>query len=220
MGRHKRRRRVRGADLKLLSYESLVINEAQKHRGKWQELFANENPLHLEVGIGRGSFLIKLAERNPQINYIGIETKEEVMLYGVRDSHEKGLKNILFIWQNAQDLKDFFAPGEVDQLYLNFSDPWPKNRHAKRRLTHKNFLDMYQEILPDGGRLKLKTDHEAFFEFSLNSFADNGWQLRDIYLDLYRNLPEDNIASDYEEKFVKKGLQIYGLEAIAPALER
>lgn len=215
-----RRRKIKGADEKLLSYEGYVITQAQNHKGRWQELFGNQNPLHLEVGIGRGSFLLKLARKNPQINYIGIETKEEVMIYGVRKSQEEGLKNILFIWQNAQDLKDFFAESELDRLYLNFSDPWPKKRHARRRLTHENFLSMYQGVLKEKGQLHFKTDHEDLFEYSLNALSDQGWQLQNISLDLYKNLPEDNIATDYEEKFTQMGLRIYRLEALAPVSDK
>ena len=212
-----RRRKIKGADQKLLSYNDYVITEAQKYKGKWKELFGNDNPLHLEVGIGRGSFLKKFAQKHTEINYVGIETKEEVMLYGVRESHEENLKNIKFIWQNAVDLKDFFEKGEIDRIYLNFSDPWPKKRHSRRRLTSASFLEMYKEVLGNNGEVHFKTDHEELFEFSLNSFAEEGWQLKNISLDLYKNLPEDNIPTDYETKFVEKGLRIFRLEGISPA---
>lgn len=211
-----RRRKIKGSDEKLLSYSSYVITEAQNYKGKWRDLFGNNNPIHLEVGIGRGSFLKKFAVKNPEINYIGIETKEEVMLYGVKESHEEDLKNIKFIWQNAVDLKDFFEKGEVDRIYLNFSDPWPKKRHSKRRLTADTFLNMYRDVLVDKGEVHFKTDHEELFEFSLNSFAENEWKLKNISLDLYKNLPEDNIPTDYETKFVEKGMRIFRLEGIAP----
>lgn len=211
-----RRRKIKGSDEKLLSYSGYVITEAQNYKGKWRDLFGNNNPIHLEVGIGRGSFLKKFAVKNPEINYIGIETKEEVMLYGVKESHEEDLKNIKFIWQNAVDLKDFFEKGEVDRIYLNFSDPWPKKRHSKRRLTADTFLNMYRDVLVDKGEVHFKTDHEELFEFSLNSFAENEWKLKNISLDLYKNLPEDNIPTDYETKFVEKGMRIFRLEGIAP----
>src|SRR5690554_4516700 len=158
-----RRRKIKGSDEKLLSYSSYVITEAQNYKGKWRDLFGNNNPIHLEVGIGRGSFLKKFAVKHPEINYIGIETKEEVMLYGVKESHEEDLKNIKFIWQNAVDLKDFFEKGEVDRIYLNFSDPWPKKRHSKRRLTADSFLNMYRDVLVDKGEVHFKTDHEELF---------------------------------------------------------
>ncbi len=211
-----RRRKIKGSDEKLVSYNDYVITEAQTYKGKWKDLFGNNNPIHLEIGIGRGSFLKRYAIRHPEINYLGIETKEEVMLYGVKESHEEGLKNIKFIWQNAIDLKDFFEKKEVERIYLNFSDPWPKKRHSKRRLTSESFLDMYKDVLKDNGEVHFKTDHEDLFEFSLNSFSDKGWQLKNISLDLYKNLPEDNIPTDYEVKFVEKGLKIYRLEGIAP----
>lgn len=211
-----RRRKIKGSDEKLLSYNGYVITEAQNYKGKWRDLFGNNNPIHLEVGIGRGSFLKKFAVKNPEINYIGIETKEEVMLYGVKESHEEDLKNIKFIWQNAVDLKDFFEKGEVDRIYLNFSDPWPKKRHSKRRLTADTFLNMYRGVLVDKGEVHFKTDHEELFEFSLNSFAENEWKLKNISLDLYKNLPEDNIPTDYETKFVEKGMRIFRLEGVAP----
>lgn len=211
-----RRRKIKGSEEEILLYKDHVITQAQDNKGNWKELFGNDNPIFLEVGIGRGSFVTKLAIQHPENNYIGIEHKEEVMLYGIRDSHKKNLKNIKFIWQDAVDLKDFFAHGEIEGVYLNFSDPWPKNRHAKRRLTAPGFLDMYQGILIDHGEVHFKTDHERLFEYSLNSFADRGWKLKNMSLDLYENLPEDNIPTDYEVKFVAEGLKIYRLEAIAP----
>ncbi len=211
-----RRRKIKGSDEKLVSYSDYVITEAQNYKGKWRELFSNNNPIHLEIGIGRGSFLKKYALKHPEINYIGIETKEEVMLYGVKESREEKLKNIKFIWQNAADLKDFFNKGEVDRICLNFSDPWPKKRHSKRRLTAETFLEMYREVMVDKGEVHFKTDHEELFEFSLNSFSESDWKLKNISLDLYKNLPEDNISTDYETKFVEKGLKIYRLEGIAP----
>lgn len=211
-----RRRKIKGSDQKLISYDNYVITSAGDHKGRWRELFGNNHPLHLEIGMGRGSFLKKFAEKIPEINYIGIETKEEVMLYGVKESAEAALPNIKFIWQNADDLTDFFSPGEIDRIYLNFSDPWPKKRHAKRRLTHSDFLERYSHVLKEGGELHFKTDHEELFEFSLNSLADAGWKLKNISLDLYKNLPEDNIPTDYETKFVEQGLKIYRLEAVVP----
>ena len=211
-----RRRKIKGADEKLVAYKDFVITDARANKGKWQEVFGNKNPVHLEIGIGRGSFLKKYAQKHPEINYLGIETKEEVMLYGVKDSYEEGLKNIRFIWQNAADLEEFFEKGEIDRIYLNFSDPWPKKRHSKRRLTYKTFLEMYRDVLAEQGEVHFKTDHEELFQFSLNSFLDNGWRLKNVSLDLYKDLPEDNIPTDYETKFVAKGLKIYRLEAVAP----
>lgn len=211
-----RRRKIKGSEEEILLYKDYVITRGQDYKGKWHEVFGNNNPIYLEVGIGRGSFLKKLALKYPERNYIGIEHKEEVMLYGIRESYDEKIKNIKFIWQDAIDLKDFFDQEEVEGIYLNFSDPWPKNRHAKRRLTADSFLDMYQEIIIKKGEVHFKTDHEELFEFSLNSFTDKGWSLKNISLDLYKNLPEDNIPTDYEIKFVEEGLKIYRLEAIAP----
>ena len=211
-----RRRKIKGSDQKLISYHNFVLTSAADYKGRWRELFGNNHPLHLEIGIGRGSFLKKCAAKMPEINYIGIETKEEVMLYGVKESAEAALPNIRFIWQNADELADFFNPGEVDRIYLNFSDPWPKKRHSKRRLTHSDFLERYSHVLQEGGELHFKTDHEELFEFSLNSLADAGWKLKNISLDLYKNLPGDNIPTDYETKFVEQGLKIYRLEAVVP----
>lgn len=211
-----RRRKIKGADQRLLAYKDYVITDAQNKKGRWREVFGNDNPIHLEIGIGRGSFLKRFALRHPGINYLGIETKEEVMIYGVQESFDEELKNIKFIWQNAVDLKDFFAEGEVERIYLNFSDPWPKKRHNKRRLTYRTFLEMYSDVLVENGELHFKTDHEDLFEFSLNSFLENGWLLKNVKLDLYKELPEDNIPTDYEIKFVEKGMKIYRLEAVAP----
>ena len=208
-------RKQAGAKEKLYSYAPWVVLEPYEHKGNWQKIFAQEQPLAIEIGMGRGNFIFEMAKRHPEINFLGIEVIEEVLNEAIERMEQKGgvPENLHFIWVNAQNLADIFAPGEVSWIYLNFSDPWPKNRHSKRRLTHSNFLKQYEEILTAEGVLQQKTDSRELFEFSLNELAQRDWKFKQISLDLYRKLPEDNVPTEYEMKFVKQGLPIYFLQA-------
>ena len=153
-----------------------------------------------------------MAQKYPQYNFIGLELREEILLTGIRKAKGLNLPYLAFIWSNVMELADYFMTGELARIYINFCDPWPKARHAKRRLTHANFLKIYSEILMSGGEVHFKTDNEELFQFSLNEFCSQGWRLKNISLDLYRNLPENNVATEYERKFVEQGLKIYRLE--------
>ena len=208
-----RRRKVKGADEKLLTYTDYVLREdIEANKGNWNKLFNNDNPIHVEFGTGRGKFLTTLAKQNPNINYIAFEIKEEVIIKGVEKASEANLSNILFAWTNVANILDYFDKNEIDRVYVNFCDPWPKSRWAKRRLTHKNFLDKYFEILTDKGEIHFKTDNEKLFEFSLNEVAECGWKLKNISLDL-TNSDFDNVTTEYEDKFINQGLKIFRLEA-------
>jgi tRNA (guanine-N7-)-methyltransferase len=202
------------ADL-IAANPDIVIPDPDQQKGKWQEVFGNSKPLHIEVGTGKGRFIIGMAKANPDINYIGIELFDSVIvsaLEGILED-EKGVPNLRLLRVNAVDLQNFFEKGEVARVYLNFSDPWPKTRHAKRRLTYKTFLEIYESILPPNGEIHFKTDNRGLFEYSLVSISEYGMLLKDVSLDLHANEPEWNIMTEYEEKFSKKGQPIYRLEA-------
>ena len=209
-----RRRKEKGADIKLLSYTDCVFHEnVEEMAGKWHERFGNENPIHIEVGTGKGQFITTLAELNPDKNYIAMEIKEEVLLHAVYKAKEKGLTNILFIWGDVKMLPEYFDVAELARIYVNFCDPWPKNRWAKRRLTHSDFLNIYRRVLDENGEIHFKTDNEKLFEFSLNEIAENDWKLKNISLDLVNSNYEENVTTEYEDKFMAQGMKIYRLEA-------
>ena len=211
-------RRRQGTKEALQGYKQ-VIMEPMNFRGQWQRVFGNEQPIIIEVGTGRGRFISTMARQHPECNFIGIEVIEEMVLEAVERMVKQGgmPENLRMVWLNAELLDDIFAQGEVARIYLNFSDPWPKYRHRKRRLTHERFLEQYAVILAEGGELHQKTDNQGFFEYSLNTFAGAGWQLKNIQLDMYKKLPEDNVATEYETKYIRQGLPIYRLEAVSPA---
>ncbi|WP_033541583.1 tRNA (guanosine(46)-N7)-methyltransferase TrmB [Planococcus sp. CAU13] len=197
------------------AHPEIVIPEPEKLKGKWQEEFGNSNPLHIEAGTGKGRFITGMALANPDINYIGIELFDSVIVTALQTvlDEEGGIPNLRLLRVNAQEMENFFEKNEVDRLYLNFSDPWPKTRHAKRRLTHESFLKLYETVLPKNGEIHFKTDNRGLFEFSLMSISEYGMLLKDVSLDLHANEPEWNIMTEYEEKFMKKGQPIYRLEA-------
>ena len=208
-----RRRKVKGADIKLLSYKDYVVRDnIESLKGKWNELFKNDNPICAEFGTGRGKFLTTLAKQNPDINYIAFEIKEEVLIKGVEKAEQDNLKNIRFAWADVSKALEYFDTDELSRIYINFCDPWPKKRWAKRRLTHTNFLNMYKQILNKDGEIHFKTDNEGLFEFSLNEIASNDWMLKNISLDLAKSEFE-NVTTEYEDKFMSQGLKIFRCEA-------
>lgn len=208
-----RRRKVKGADIKLLSYKDYVVRDnIEALKGNWNKLFKNDNPIYAEFGTGRGKFLTTLAKQNPDINYIAFEIKEEVLIKGVEKAEQNNLKNIIFAWADVSKALDYFNTDELSRIYINFCDPWPKKRWAKRRLTHTNFLNMYKQILNKDGEIHFKTDNEGLFEFSLNEIASNDWQLKNISLDL-ANSDFENVTTEYEDKFMSYGMKIFRCEA-------
>ncbi|TWT12490.1 tRNA (guanosine(46)-N7)-methyltransferase TrmB [Planomicrobium sp. CPCC 101079] len=202
------------ADL-IQAHPEIVIPEPEKVKGKWQEVFGNDRPLHIEAGTGKGRFIVGMAKMNPDINYIGIELFDSVIVSALELvlAEEGGIPNLRLLKVNAKNIESYFEKGEVDRLYLNFSDPWPKSRHAKRRLTHETFLRLYETVLPENGEIHFKTDNRGLFEYSLTSISEYGMLLKDVSLDLHANEPEWNIMTEYEEKFSKKGQPIYRMEA-------
>lgn len=212
-----RLKHIKGAE-EAVAASPFVIHDARTQSGAWRKLFGNENPIHIEIGMGKGRFLMELAALNPRINYIGIERYSSVLLRALQKMEEASLPNLYFLCEDAAALPEFFSPGEVSRIYLNFSDPWPKARHARRRLTSVNYLERYAPVLAEDGRLEFKTDNEALFDFSLESVEEAGWRLLGCTRDLHRDprLGQGNIMTEYEEKFSSRGNPIFKLIA-APA---
>lgn len=215
-----RLRNVPGADAYLTAHPLVIKNET-RYRGTWKETFQNpENPIHIEIGMGKGQFLLTLAKENPSINYIGIERYSSVLLRALErfdnDEEYKDVNNIRFICMDATNLPEVFAVGEIDKIYLNFSDPWPKARHAKRRLTSKQFFERYDKILAFDGVVEFKTDNRELFDFSLEQVELAGWVLLAKTYDLHNDstLSRGNVMTEYEEKFSGQGHPIHKLIAM------
>ena len=208
-----RLRKVKDARLKLQESRFFIENP-ENYKGKWISLFNNTNPIHIEIGCGKGKFISELALRNPDINYIAIEKFDSVLLRASEKLEDLELNNLKITILDASELLNYFADGEIERIYLNFSDPWPKKCHAKRRLTSKLFLDEYKNILKDDGVIIQKTDNRHLFEFSLESFNENGFLIKNICLDLHKDEERfpDNITTEFEEKWMTEG-PIYYLEA-------
>jgi tRNA (guanine-N7-)-methyltransferase len=188
------------------------IPNPEEHIGKWAALFGNSNPIHIEVGTGKGTFITEMAKANPEINYIGIELFESVIVKALERAVEADIPNVKLLNVDAKKLTEIFDKGEVNQVYLNFSDPWPKGRHEKRRLTYKDFLDLYKTILVEQGEIHFKTDNRGLFEYSLMSFSSYGLLLKYVSLDLHNSDLDGNIMTEYEEKFSSIGQPIYRCE--------
>lgn len=196
----------------LLAYQDIVVADGTAPAGQWLSRYGGSG-LHVEIGTGRGRFISGMAEQHPDILFVGIEASQDVLYDAARKVRALGLHNVRLLRCNAITIETLFAPGEVDRIYLNFSDPWHKRRHAKRRLTHEGFLAKYQQIVKPGGKLWLKTDNEKLFEFSLNQFADFGLRLSQITFDLHNSDFTGNIMTEYEARFSAQGQRIYRCEA-------
>lgn len=202
-----RLRNIPGAD-QVVSNSAFCIQNPTELRDKWNEFLGNSNPIHIEVGMGKGRFIMDLAALNPDINYIGIERYTSVLLRAVQKMEENPLPNVHFLCIDAATLPEIFGKGEVERIYLNFSDPWPKDRHARRRLTSHEFLDRYDQFLSTDGRIEFKTDNQDLFTFSLQEIEESDvWHLdastRDLHNDAILN--ESNVMTEYEEKFSSLG---------------
>ena len=210
-----RLRNIPGAD-EVISNSPICIQNPIEYKGNWKSLFGNDNPIHIEIGMGKGRFLMDLAALNPDINYIGIERYTSVLLRAVQKMDELALPNVRFLCIDAATLPEIFAPGEVNRIYLNFSDPWPKDRHARRRLTSGDFLARYDQILARDGRIEFKTDNRGLFDFSVEEIEKSDvWKLQVKTYDLHEDpmLNFGNIMTEYEEKFSSKGNPICKLIA-------
>ena len=190
-------------DEKLLAFTDFVtVGEVEPFQKD------SSRKLYVELGTGKGDFITQIAERNPQINFVGLEVEATVVLAAARKVHEKNLSNVRLIVFDVSNITELFAEHEVDRLYINFCDPWPKKRHAKRRLTYVKFLELYRKILAPDGEIFFKTDNRGLFDFSLEQFAEAGLEVRDVTNDLHAAEPPDNIRTEYENKFSEQGVPI------------
>jgi len=200
----------------------LVVLQPREYKGRWREFFGNDKPIHAELGMGKGQFVSRMSRKHPEVNFIGLDMYDELIrrasLKARKLWEEEGPaepRNLALVLFNIEYLEEIFAEGELERIYLNFSDPWPKKRHVRRRLTHPRFLDKYVRILNSRGEIHFKTDNRDLFEYSLNSFADAGLALANISLDLHREgTHPDHVMTEYETKFVQQGMNIYRCEVI------
>ena len=194
----------------MVAKDKYTINEPESLKGRWASYFGNDNPLHLEIGTGKGQFIMELAMKNPDINYIGIEKYSSVLLRALEKRREVELNNLYFIRFDAEYLTSIFAEKEIQRIYLNFSDPWPKDRHAKRRLTSRQFLSKYNQCLKKDGEVIFKTDNRSLFDFSLEEVKAAKWSIRDLTYDLHNSqYVSNNIMTEYEERFLSEGKPIH-----------
>lgn len=204
-----RLRNVKGSREEIAASE-FTINNPEEHKGRWNEVFGNEKPVYIEVGMGKGRFITDMALAHPDRNFIGIEKYSSVLIRALEKRAEIDIDNLYFIRMDAENIEEVFAKDEVSGIYLNFSDPWPKDRHAKRRLTSRQFLKRYDNILKKDGRIEFKTDNRDLFEFSLEEVAEAGWNLISHTFDLHNSdMNEGNIMTEYEEKFSSIGNPIH-----------
>ena len=186
-----------------------VVQEAVQSRcpGRWNKIFGNENPIRVDIGMGKGKFIYTMAKEHPYINYVGIEKYSSVLIRGIQKLEADPLPNLYFIRMEAEEITSVFAQGEADRIYLNFSDPWPKDRHAKRRLPSREFLRRYDEILVADGVIEFKTDNHDLFQFALEELEPAGWKILQMTEDLHHNaqMMEGNVMTEYEERFSSKG---------------
>ena len=201
-----RLRNVPGAREVMIENE-YVFTEPEGMKGTWSQVFGNDNPIRIEIGMGKGTFITTLAANNPDINYVGIEKYSSVLLRAVEKQDELQLPNLRFIRMDAEAICEVFGEGEVDRIYLNFSDPWPKDRHAKRRLTSRQFMARYDVILKPDGQVEFKTDNKDLFDFAISELPLAGWKEKAVTYDLHHDpvLNAGNIMTEYEEKFSAKG---------------
>lgn len=198
-------------------YGDVVVETPENQKGMWKDCFGNDNPIYMEIGMGKGNFLIEHALKNPDINYVGIEKIEPLLLGTSKRVEELELENVRLISANANFIEDYFADSEISKIYLNFSDPWPKKRNANRRLTHHNMLKRYQQILKEDSYIEFKTDNRSLFEFSVCEISCMSYPIEEINIDLHNqgmdHKDERLISTEYESKFVKMGRSIYRVKA-------
>lgn len=200
-----RLRNVRGSR-DTIAANDFVVKDEETMKGKWKERFGNNKPIHIEVGMGKGKFIMEMAKKNPDINYIGIEKFSSVLVRAIEKQNQEQLPNLLFIRMDAEYIENVFDKEEVDYIYLNFSDPWPKDRHAKRRLTSVQFLGRYVNILSKDGGVTFKTDNRPLFDFSVEQVNLAGWIMDNITYDLHNlEYVEGNVMTEYEQRFSEMG---------------
>ena len=209
-----RLKKVKNADV-LIKKSAYLVEDAEKNKGNWAKVFGNNNPIEIEIGMGKGRFLTELARQNPNINYIGMERYDSVLVRALEKREQtEELSNLFYLCEDAKNVTEIFGTGEIARIYLNFSDPWPKDRHAKRRLTSTEFFARYDQILAKEGVVMFKTDNRILFDFSLEQVPKAGWNLKDVTFDLHHSeYAEGNIMTEYEEKFSSLGNPIFRLVA-------
>ena len=195
----------------VIAQSQFVIQNPEERKNHWKELFGNSHPIQIEIGMGKGRFIMDMARLHPEINYIGIEKYSSVLIRGIQKMEKEELSNLYFIRMDAEEITDIFGEGEVNKIYLNFSDPWPKDRHAKRRLPSREFLNRYRVILSKEGNLEFKTDNQMLFTFALEELKPAGWHLEQMTYDLHHDesMMEGNVMTEYEERFSSMGNPIY-----------
>lgn len=208
-----RMRRKKHREDRMESCSELIITNIEDYKNDIKSIFDNDNPVRMEIGCGKGKFILETAARNPEINFIAVEKCLDVLVLALEKVKAEGLKNVKFVPGDVNMFTDFDTASKCDVIYLNFCDPWKKNKYAKRRLTHANFLEIYRRLLKDGGAVYFKTDNKQLFEFSLNSFSDYGLRLKNITFDLHSSKFEGNIMTEYETNFSNLGQPIYRCEA-------
>ena len=195
----------------VIAESRFVVHDFKEAKGKWNIVFGNDNPVRTEIGMGKGRFIYECALNNPDINYVGIEKYSSVLLRAIQKQEEDMLPNLMFIRMEAEEITDAFGANEVDRIYLNFSDPWPKDRHAKRRLPSRQFISRYDAILKKDGVIEFKTDNRSLFDFALEEIKASGWTIDALTYDLHNDseMNEGNIMTEYEERFSSKGNPIF-----------
>lgn len=208
-----RLRHIPGSE-EMIAESPYVVQKPEEQKGQWKNLFGNDNPIEIEVGMGKGKFIMELAQKNPDINYVGIERYSTVLLKALSKREQLELTNIYFMCVDAKELSEYFEEEEVHKIYLNFSDPWPKDRHAKRRLTSPQFMEVYDKILRKDGVVEFKTDNRGLFDYSLESVPAAGWIVDRHTFDLHHSdMAEGNVMTEYETKFAAEGKPICKLVA-------
>ena len=223
-----RARKKKWAENEIFGNE-IIFSEIKEDKSNWGRFFGNDKPIALEIGCGMGNFIMEMAKKNRDINFIGLERVKMIIVAGARKVREwnesvedgEALDNVRFVLGEAATLNELFAEGDLSRIYINFCDPWMrKKKWAKRRLTHENFLNVYKKLLTPKGELHLKTDSKELFEFSVNELIRCGWKLKNLTLDLHNSeWAQGNVMTEYEKKFSEMGMAIYRLEAEAPEAE-
>ncbi len=204
-----RQRNIKNLQEKLEQNSGFLVREPETVKGRWAELFGNDNPIYLELGCGKGKFISMMAQDNPDRNYIAIEGQSNVALRALEKAQEGRLANLRIFIDYVHDLQDYFTEGELDGIYLNFSDPWPKARHAKRRLTHRNRLENYRKVLSDEGTVEFKTDNDGLFDFTMEELEEGGFEILQQTRDLHKSgFSAAEITTEYEERFKDAGKNI------------
>jgi len=207
-----RLRRIKNASEKIMLYPNLVVFNPSFYSGQWKTVFKNDNPIHIEIGMGKGKFLLEKALTQSNINFIGIEKSDSVVIRAVQKIDSHHIANLRVVNIDASTLNEVFRTGEVEKIFLNFSDPWPKGRQEKRRLTSDSFLTVYRNILSKQGSIEIKTDNPGFFEYTLMNLSKNKMMITDVSVDLHRR-QDKVITTEYEEKFISLGQPIYFIES-------